>query len=591
MAINNPYIPGDPFSYDLKWLVRKIKEHQIILNGIDERIQNAIIAALEDLDQLGPKYFETAADLIGSDLKDKSIAYIEGFYVPGDMGANLYYVTTDYNDIIGVDFYLTLDGPNRWALPIIVTPYVTPEMFGAYGDGIEDDTSAVEHAFKYKNVAVTKSYKVARSIPVISYANVFGSGSFVDNVPASTITYENPGVLNVIGERYVTIDGITFKGPGARTDATLINRSMIKIKDSQDVIVKNCKFYDVEASAVVRMDGSVRPTIEKCLVKGYTFTGFGCVNGCEDVKIVDNELYGLTGTYTNTYPITLSAHENVINITKGAICSRNIIDCPFPNWEAIDAHGGTDLIITDNIVRGSLTGIAVVEGAAPEVATNVVIKGNTVTLSTDTAYARAVNNVCLIAYGTNVTVADNILENGGVVCDGLGATRAAIVGGYNVDVHDNVIKNPNGGVFFSQRAYNMTIHHNIVYDWHWTTPGGAVPYFFLADTSTSFDDVFVNYNVARDCPATAMLGRVNGYLADNGGYMKLEHNSMFGGSGLMGYASQVVTNPGAGAPAQNGRIGDVIMNIAPAAGSPIGWVCTATYTNGTGGSWVALPNL
>lgn len=27
MAINNPLIPGDPFSYDLKWLVRKIKEH------------------------------------------------------------------------------------------------------------------------------------------------------------------------------------------------------------------------------------------------------------------------------------------------------------------------------------------------------------------------------------------------------------------------------------------------------------------------------------------------------------------------------------------------------------------------------------
>lgn len=151
MAINNPYVPGDPFSYDLKWLVRKIKEHQIILDGLDERIQNAIIAALEDLDQLGPKYFESAADLIGSDLKDKSIAYIEGFYAPSDGGANLYYVTTDYNDIIGADFYLTLDGPNRWALPIIVTPYVMPEMFGAKGDGIEDDTTAIQTAIDFEN--------------------------------------------------------------------------------------------------------------------------------------------------------------------------------------------------------------------------------------------------------------------------------------------------------------------------------------------------------------------------------------------------------------------------------------------------------
>lgn len=31
---NNPYIPGDPFSYDLKWLVRRIKEHDATLQQI-----------------------------------------------------------------------------------------------------------------------------------------------------------------------------------------------------------------------------------------------------------------------------------------------------------------------------------------------------------------------------------------------------------------------------------------------------------------------------------------------------------------------------------------------------------------------------
>lgn len=25
MAINNPYVPGDPYSYDLKWIVAKLK--------------------------------------------------------------------------------------------------------------------------------------------------------------------------------------------------------------------------------------------------------------------------------------------------------------------------------------------------------------------------------------------------------------------------------------------------------------------------------------------------------------------------------------------------------------------------------------
>ena len=28
MAINDPYVPGDPYSYDLKWMVRKLKEYR-----------------------------------------------------------------------------------------------------------------------------------------------------------------------------------------------------------------------------------------------------------------------------------------------------------------------------------------------------------------------------------------------------------------------------------------------------------------------------------------------------------------------------------------------------------------------------------
>ena len=142
MAINNPYVPGDPFSYDLKWLVKKIKEHSEILNTLDAKIAAAIQAAIENIELLGPLYFETAADLIASDAKDGTLAYIEGFYASQDGGAMLYYVTTDYNDVLAADFYITLNGANRWAIPIVVTPYVIPEMFGAVGDGTTDDTKA-----------------------------------------------------------------------------------------------------------------------------------------------------------------------------------------------------------------------------------------------------------------------------------------------------------------------------------------------------------------------------------------------------------------------------------------------------------------
>lgn len=42
MAINNPYIPGDPFSYDLKWIVRQIKKLINSTENIDDRIQEYV---------------------------------------------------------------------------------------------------------------------------------------------------------------------------------------------------------------------------------------------------------------------------------------------------------------------------------------------------------------------------------------------------------------------------------------------------------------------------------------------------------------------------------------------------------------------
>lgn len=40
MAINNPYVPGDPFSYDLKWIIAKLKEHGVSITALYEAIEN-----------------------------------------------------------------------------------------------------------------------------------------------------------------------------------------------------------------------------------------------------------------------------------------------------------------------------------------------------------------------------------------------------------------------------------------------------------------------------------------------------------------------------------------------------------------------
>lgn len=175
---NNPYIPGDPYSYDLKWIVEQIKNCSSILSTIDEKIKTAIINAMA---ASSPIIYENANSLIQSEQPENTIAFIQGYYTPGDNGANLYFVTTNYNDIIGAPFYLTFTTPNKWALPVIIFNYVTPEMFGAKGDGIEDDTSAIQTAInygEYKTVYLTKEYKTTASLNLIS-GNFVNAGKII----------------------------------------------------------------------------------------------------------------------------------------------------------------------------------------------------------------------------------------------------------------------------------------------------------------------------------------------------------------------------------------------------------------------------
>lgn len=214
---NNPYIPGDPYSYDLKWLVCQIKEHTEILAGLDSKIQAAII---QTLDQHDPIFFETAADMISSGIKTEALAYIEGYYAPGDGGANLYYTTSDFNDVINAPFYITLEGANRWALPIILEENIRPRMFGAYGDGEHDDTDALNltftNAFYYnKNVYIDAGTYNHTGLKI--YGEAFGGNNFtpVINGAGRNITKLNhtgSGVAAVIApyENVGYVNGITL---------------------------------------------------------------------------------------------------------------------------------------------------------------------------------------------------------------------------------------------------------------------------------------------------------------------------------------------------------------------------------------------
>lgn len=158
MAINNPYIPGDPYSYDLKWLVEKVKEILAQLGTLDEAIEAKIF---EGFLEHSIVQFKTVPEMLAADITDGSIVLTLGYHEEGDQGA-LFYLIKDFNPgQCSLDYFLTMDNNAQIAIPVVVTPYVTPEMFGAYGDGTADDTEALEKALSYDlPLEAVKTYKV-----------------------------------------------------------------------------------------------------------------------------------------------------------------------------------------------------------------------------------------------------------------------------------------------------------------------------------------------------------------------------------------------------------------------------------------------
>lgn len=146
----------------------------------------------------------------------------------------------------------------------IMDGYVTPEMFGAKGDGITDDTAALQEAFTHKNVYCPNIYNVTDTIEVES-CRVFGgefnySGSekaILFDIKANTVIIKNMIIDcdNKIGKAfnigyydsgnvrdYVEVAGCNIKNLSHSTEVI----AAIHIEDEAlNVNIKNNNIYNV----------------------------------------------------------------------------------------------------------------------------------------------------------------------------------------------------------------------------------------------------------------------------------------------------------------------------------------------------------
>ena len=103
--------------------------------------------------------FDNVSDMKAfSDLNEGAICRTNGFYESGDGGAAWYVISNS-----GVANEMDVIACGSLFANLIVENTVTPEMLGAYGDNIHDDTISLNKAFEYLNVkfAKAKTYLVS----------------------------------------------------------------------------------------------------------------------------------------------------------------------------------------------------------------------------------------------------------------------------------------------------------------------------------------------------------------------------------------------------------------------------------------------
>lgn len=267
--------------------------------------------------------------------------------------------------------------------------YVTPEMYGAIGDGVADDTEAIQAAMdaagkKGGTIRLCGNYIISAPLLYKSNTRLLSEGGVLlygDSVTVADKVMLKPyssGVENVV------IEGVAFdhKGDVYGNNGT---SPCVSVNRAKNVTIRNCIFRNVQTMAVW-FDDNVGDTesikiIDNTIENGYAggFSVFGyadglIVTGNHIKNLCDDGIALQPGTQKNTlHPFNVVIANNVIENCTSSGASGS-------TPRGIISFSAENVTIKGNVIKNTLScNIAVwceyaVAGNKKEL--NVVISGN-----------------------------------------------------------------------------------------------------------------------------------------------------------------------------------------------------------------------
>ena len=220
-------------------------------------------------------------------------------------------------------------------------------MFGAEGDGVTDDTVAIQTALNNGDVVVMNNdYYVTASITVPEGKKVSGKGNIIVH------DYMNTFVMS----DNTSIDGLHF------TDDTELENEWAHVYgfEVDNVSVTNCTFDTIGFGYAVQFDHSTNLKINWNTIKNYSFGGIMLWHTCAYCDIVHNYVYNSRWRgYDHNYPICISGYtDHDYGPAHHIKCNFNYIEELAPWWEGIDSHGANNYEIIGNTIKNVYRGIA-----------------------------------------------------------------------------------------------------------------------------------------------------------------------------------------------------------------------------------------
>ena len=334
---------------------------------VQEEINNKLDAMVEagTLQEIITSYiqanvawtFDTVADMkLSENLIAGSYARTLGFHSINDGGGATYYITdtgtANEMDIIAIDsLYANLVKPS----------VITPEMYGAYGDNIHDDTLAIQQLIDNNNniyLSEGKTYKITRQGTMSnlntnldmyyallihnSYKTIDGRGATLqctDANPTGFITNDTADIHDITVKNLNIVMDNSTQGYNPVESTTKLK--IINFNKCDRVTIDNIKFKDVAGDCMEVLDGE-DITISNIYVNNVV--GHGISVGkpsypSTSVIIRDCEIH-----YQKVYDNTISTNPVILSVTNAQVDKVNMYHC---DWGFKVEHPSDGVVVSN----------------------------------------------------------------------------------------------------------------------------------------------------------------------------------------------------------------------------------------------------